>query len=123
MLSTLYKLTDDDDAPLVVAAAGNDSSNTPFYPAAFDWVVAVGSLDADGKRSDFSNYGQWVDVYAQGRNLVNAFPTGTYTTYEPQTPSSGQSANFTGLAQWSGTSFSTPIVTGAIAALHERAQA
>ena len=78
-------------------------------------MVSVGALDADGKKSDFSNYGKWVDVYAHGRNLVNAFPTGTYTYHEPAA-ACGQVRNFTGLAQWSGTSFSTPIVTGAIAA-------
>jgi hypothetical protein len=120
VLGTLLKWADADSAVLVVAAAGNDSSNKPFWPAAFDWVVSVGSLDADGKVSDFSNYGPWVDVFAQGRNLVNAFPTGTYTTYEPQTPA-GQVRKFTtGLAQWSGTSFSTPVVTGAIAAYKTR---
>ena len=60
----------------MVAAAGNDGNDVPFYPAAFDWVVSVGALDGDGKKSDFSNYGKWVDVYAHGRDLVNAFPTG-----------------------------------------------
>ena len=78
-------------------------------------MVGVGSLDADGKKSEFSNYGRWVDVWAQGSDLVNAFPTGRYTTYEPQTPP-GIVRDFTGLAKWSGTSFATPIVTGAIAA-------
>jgi hypothetical protein len=120
VLATLNKWAEGDSAVLVVAAAGNDGSNVPFWPAAFDWVVSVGSLDADGKVSDFSNYGPWVNVYAQGRNLVNAFPTGRYTTYEPQTPA-GIVRNFeTGLAQWSGTSFSTPVVTGAIAAYMTR---
>lgn len=109
------KLNKDDETPLVVAAAGNDSTDQKFWPAAFDWVVAVGSLDANGKKSDFSNYGPWVDVYAHGRDLVNAFPTGKYTTHEPQTPPD-EVRNFTGLAKWSGTSFATPIVTGAIAA-------
>lgn len=114
-LSVLNKF-EGDDAVLVIAAAGNDGSNVPFWPAAFDWVVSVGALDANGRLSDFSNYGPWVDVYAHGRNLVNAFPTGTYTTYEPQTPAGHVRTFTTGLAQWSGTSFSTPIVTGAIAA-------
>ena len=113
--SAIYNFTEGDDAVLVVAAAGNDNSSAEFWPAAFPWVLSVGSLDADGKKSKFSNYGKWVDVWAQGSNLVNAFPTGTYTTYEPQTPA-GQVRNFTGLAMWSGTSFATPIVTGAIAA-------
>lgn len=117
VLSILYKLADGERAPLVVAAAGNDESSTPFYPAAFDWVLSVGSLDADGKRSKFSNYGRWVDVYAQGRNLINAFPSGKYTYKEPASGALlNTSVDFTGLAQWSGTSFSTPIVTGAIAA-------
>ncbi|QSR24335.1 hypothetical protein CFH99_01685 [Nocardioides aromaticivorans] len=110
---------DENDDVLIVAAAGNDSSNDPFYPAAsakdYPWVVSVGSVDPDKKVSDFSNFGKdWVSVYARGRNLVNAFPKGTYTCHEP--PNKGKVRKFDGLAQWSGTSFSTPIVTGLIAA-------
>jgi hypothetical protein len=114
VLAGLHGLIDGDRGPLVVAAAGNDGHDAPFWPAAFDWVVGVGSLNADGTLSDFSNYGPWVNAYAQGRNLVNAFPTGTYTCYEPL--HHGEVRHFTGLAQWSGTSFATPVVTGAIAA-------
>ena len=99
---------------LVIAAAGNDSSSDPFYPAAFPWVVSVGALDEEGKVADYSNYGCWVDVWARGSNLVNAFPGGTYTCTEP--PNKGQVRHFKHLAQWSGTSFATPIVTAAIAA-------
>lgn len=109
------KKAENQKVPLVIAAAGNDGNNQEFWPAAFHWVVSVGSLDANGKRSTFSNYGPWVDVYAQGSDLVNAFPTGRYVTKEAQTPPN-QVRDFTGLAKWSGTSFATPIVTGAIAA-------
>jgi hypothetical protein len=114
VLAGLHGMIDGHRGPLVVAAAGNDGHDAPFWPAAFDWVVGVGSLDPDGTVSDYSNYGSWVNAYAQGRNLVNAFPTGTYTCYEPL--HHGEVRHFTGLAQWSGTSFSTPVVTGAIAA-------
>ena len=99
---------------LVVAAAGNDGSDVPFYPAAFPWVISVGALDEQGFVADYSNFGDWVDVWARGSNLVNAFPGGTYTCHEP--PNTGQVRNFKYLAQWSGTSFATPVVTGAIAA-------
>jgi hypothetical protein len=113
-LAAHYELSEGESAVLVVAAAGNDSSDRPFWPAAFPWVVSVGSLDADGCVSDFSNVGKWVDMYAHGRDLVNAFPTGTYTCHEPE--HLGEVRSFTGLAQWSGTSFATPVVTGLIAA-------
>jgi len=99
---------------LIVAAAGNDASDKPLWPAAFDWVVSVGSVDPGGGVSDFSNVGTWVDVYARGRDVVNAFPRGVYTCHEP--PHVGEVRTFDGLARWSGTSFSTPVVTGLIAA-------
>lgn len=99
---------------LVIAAAGNDGSSTPFWPAAFDWVVGVGAVDDSGKVASYSNYGPWVDVYALGTDHVNAFPIGTYHCYEPA--NAGQVRVFDGLAQWSGTSFATPIVTGLVAA-------
>jgi subtilisin family serine protease len=113
LLGESNKLTEREDV-LIVAAAGNDSSDKPFWPAAFPWVVSVGSVDPDSGVSDFSNVGPWVDVYARGRDLVNAFPKGTYTCHEP--PNVGEVRTFDGLAQWSGTSFSTPVVTGLIAA-------
>ncbi|UMG94039.1 S8 family serine peptidase [Nocardioides sp. TF02-7] len=113
MLAAAYGL-DDGEETLVIAAAGNDGSDEPFWPAAFPWVVSVGSVDPDSAVSDFSNVGRWVDVYARGRDIVNAFPEGTYTCYEP--PNVGEVRSFKGIAQWSGTSFSTPVVTGLVAA-------
>ncbi len=107
---------------LVIAAAGNDETDDEFYPAAYEWVVGVGSVDPDGKRSSFSNYGRNADVYARGRDLVNAFCVGTYTCHYPEnkTPPTNNGVpdvrKFDGLARWSGTSFAAPMVTGAIAA-------
>ncbi len=50
---------------LIVSSAGNDNTSQPNYPAAYDNVIAVGAVDANGNKTSYSNYGSWVDVYTQ----------------------------------------------------------
>ena len=103
----------------MVAAAGNDASDTETWPAAFPGVIAVGALDLTATfigtppLARFSNYGTWVDAYASGVSVLGPFvdfkETGPaiYEIREPQ--------DFTGWAKWSGTSFAAAIVSGRIA--------
>jgi len=83
---------------VLVAAAGNESTSSPVYPAALNnYVVGIASTTNWDSRSSFSNYGV-TDVWiaAPGENVISTFPGGTY-------------------ASASGTSFSSPITAGTVA--------
>jgi Subtilase family len=106
---------------VVVAAAGNNASWRPFFPAALPQVVGVGALDGRGQAL-FSNYGPWVDACAVGVDVVSTFfdeSAGELAQVElAPHPWSNQPipARFPGFARWSGTSFAAPAVAGAIVA-------
>ena len=60
---------------LVVAAVGNDGiDGRPYYPAAYDTVLAVGSCDAEGNMSEFTQSG--FDVLAPGEDILLASRNG-----------------------------------------------
>ncbi len=83
---------------LIVAATGNNGLGRVSYPAANAGVIAVGAVDALGNHLNFSNTGKQVAMTAPGFG-VNAAWTGNQAR------------------SVSGTSFSAPIVVGAIAAV------
>lgn len=116
LLSAINALPDD---VVVVAAAGNDASTRPFWPAALEFepdrVVAVAALDAGGNTAPFSNHGTWVDAEAVGDDVVSTFLH--FDGPEPVRPDGSDPDRFRHWARWSGTSFAAPAVTGALAAL------
>ena len=67
---------------IVVASAGNDGVSTPNYPAAYDSVVGVASVDSDKARSTWSQYGKSVFVTAPGESVTSTYygSSSSYTT-------------------------------------------
>jgi thermitase len=63
---------------VVVAAAGNSGSSSPFYPAYYTNCIAVGATDASDNLASFSNHGSWVDVVAPGSSIYSTMPDGQY---------------------------------------------
>jgi hypothetical protein len=49
---------------LLIAAAGSDRSSERHYPAAFEGVLAVGATDIWDRKEAFSNFGDWVRLFA-----------------------------------------------------------
>lgn len=65
---------------LLVAAAGNDNTSAPSYPAALDSVVSVAAVDESKNKASFSNYGPTIDLAAPGVNVYSTLPVLDSTT-------------------------------------------
>lgn len=81
---------------LVIAAAGNSSTNRLFYPAAYENVIGIASTNQNDNRSSFSNFGTYIDVCAPGSAIYSAQFDDSYA---PQ----------------SGTSMASPVAAGCAA--------
>lgn len=87
---------------LVVAAVGNNGNDSEvLYPAEYDNVLGVGSIDSMGKISDFSSVGHGVDVVAPGENIIST-------------------SILNGVVGTEGTSMSVPHVVGVASLLMEK---
>lgn len=63
---------------LIIAAAGNDGSESPVYPANSKNCVAVAALNQDNEMVTLSNYGDWVDMVAPGCEIYSTLPDNEY---------------------------------------------
>lgn len=94
---------------ILIAAAGNDGTTAIQYPAVYDNVISVGSVDRLGKLSDFSQRSDKVNICAPGGNN-----SGTRQPIYSLGSSSATAINY-GV----GTSFSAPLIAAAAALLKE----
>ncbi len=128
---------------IVVAAAGNDATSRPMYPAAFapsadgrtgnraraDQVplVSVGASNPDGGTAAlFSNSAAWVRAWEPGAALVSTMPVTFHGGLQPVARTGDPHRRLResidpddyspGFAVWSGTSFAAPILGGKLAA-------
>ena len=64
---------------IIVAAAGNENSIQPSYPASYDGVVSVSAVDMNSNIAPYSNYGPYIDVAAPGGDMSRDLNGDGYT--------------------------------------------
>jgi serine protease len=66
---------------LIVAAAGNDNTDEPHYPSAYETVISVAATNRDDKKASYSNYGSTIELSAPGGDRGNYRKTYILSTY------------------------------------------
>lgn len=88
-----------DSGIIMVASSGNDGKGDLYYPAKFDPVISVGSVDSSGRKSDFSNYGYELDIMAPGQDIYSTLPRNRYGFESGTSSSAPHVAGIIGLAR------------------------
>ena len=92
---------------VIVAAAGNDNTSTPLYPAYYTNCIAVAATDRSDAKASWSNFGTWVDIAAPGVDIFSTTPNHSFYLQNY-----GYKLNYDYM---SGTSMATPHVAGVAA--------
>jgi serine protease len=92
---------------IVVAAAGNESTSNPSYPASYEGVISVSAVNHLKALASYSNYGRYIDLAAPGGDAEK----GVWSTCGDDTTGTIQ-FNY---RAYMGTSMATPHVAGVAA--------
>jgi len=82
------------EGSIIFAGSGNDDvrdyrgRNTHFYPCGYDGVIGVGASNRSDHKTDFSTYGDFIDLVAPGIDILSPFPPNDYASLQGTSMSS-----------------------------------
>lgn len=101
---------------IVVAAAGNEATAEPAYPASYDGVISVSAVNRQDRLANYSNYGPTIDVAAPGGEQSAVWTNGVLSTLVDESSGSRRAS----YEYYQGTSMATPHLAGVLALMVER---
>ena len=97
----------------LTSSAGNNSTSSPQYPAAYSGVVTTAATNIFDQKAAFSNYGNSVVVDAPGVNVILPYPGGLYSVVSGTSFSASAVAGTAALIRALKTNGTTASITGA----------